>query len=152
MKKIIRFFDKLEDKVRRRLSHFPIFYAIIGGTGIIIFWRGIWHFADYLSIVYLVNKGNPASTIDLPSPIDGIISALIGLVMLLMTGLFVSSFIGNHIIISGLKGEKKLTEKTEAEVKEEESVIKKVHDEIHLLAQRLENIEKKLEDKNQKQS
>lgn len=152
MKKIIKFFDKLEDKVRRWLSHFPIFYAIIGGTGIILFWRGIWHLADYLSIVYIVNNGKPVSTIDLPSLIDGVISTFVGLIMLLMTGLFVSSFIGNHIIISGLKGEKKITEKTEAEVKEEESVIKKIHDEIHLLAKRLENIEKKLEDRNQKQS
>ena len=39
---------------------------------------------------------------------------------MLLIGLFVSFFIGDTILISGLKQEKKLTEKTEKEVAEEE--------------------------------
>ena len=34
-KKIYNFGDRLEDKARGRLSHYPIIYAFIGGTGII---------------------------------------------------------------------------------------------------------------------
>jgi len=149
MKKIIKFFDKLEDKVRRWFSHYPILYGIVGGIGTVLFWRGVWHTADYLSIVYIVNNGKTISTVNLPSPIDGMISFLAGLVLLLMTGLFVSAFIGNHIIISGLKGEKKIAEKTEAEVKTEESAVKKIEEEIRLLSKRFENIEKKLDEKKQ---
>ena len=48
---------------------------------------------------------------------DGPLSVLIGAVVLLMSGVFVSNFIGNEIIISGLRGEKKLAERTEKEVK-----------------------------------
>lgn len=149
MKKIIRFFDKLEDKVRRRFSHYPILYAIVGGIGTVLFWRGVWHFADYLSTVYIVNNGRMISTVNLPSPIDGLISFFVGLILLLMTGLFVSAFIGNHIIISGLKGEKKIAEKTEIEIKTERSSIEKIEEEIHLLSKRFENIEKKLDEKKQ---
>ena len=42
------FFDKLEDVVRGKLSKHSIIYAFIGGSGIILFWRGIWHSADWL--------------------------------------------------------------------------------------------------------
>jgi len=37
MKKIIKFFDKLEDKVRRWFSHYPILYGIVGGIGTVLF-------------------------------------------------------------------------------------------------------------------
>src|SRR3989338_4137043 len=112
---LYRFFDKLEDKVRGRLSHWPIVYGFIGGVGIVLFWRGVWHTADYYSAIIL---GRTADTsIDLNSLSDGLLSLVVGSALLLISGLFVSSFIGNEIIISGLRGEKKLTERTEAEVK-----------------------------------
>jgi hypothetical protein len=38
----------------------------------------------------------------------------------MITGIFVSFFVTDRIILSGLKREKKLVEKTEEEVKEEE--------------------------------
>jgi hypothetical protein len=40
--------------------------------------------------------------------------------ILLATGLFVSYFIGDAILLSGVKSQKKLADKTEKEVKEEE--------------------------------
>ena len=52
MKSIIKFFDKIEDKIRGKLSHYPIFYAFIGGVGIVIFWRGVWHTADFFTGSY----------------------------------------------------------------------------------------------------
>lgn len=113
------FFDRLEDNVRGFLSHYPIPYAIIGGIGIVLFWRGVWHGADYLML--LVRASAPNSTISLSEEIwwDGPLSLVAGTALLLTVGLFVSNFIGNEIIISGLRGEKKLSEKTEREVETE---------------------------------
>lgn len=113
-------FDKLEDKVRGKLSHYPIFYAFVGGVFIVLFWRGVWHIADDLNM-------------------SGTASIFISVVGLLASGLFVASFIGDHIIISGVKQEKKLTEKTEREVVEEEYSIQNLH--LHMT-----NLEKQIEE------
>ena len=95
--KIIRFFDRLEDYVRTRLSRRPILYAFVGGVGVVLFWRGVWMTADEMGI-------------------SSFGSIVISLLILLLSGLFVSFFVGDAIIISGLKQDKKLIEKTEAEV------------------------------------
>jgi len=107
---ILNYFDKLEDKVRAKLSHTSIFYAMIGGASTVIFWRGVWHSADILQ-----SKGGVWSII-FNDPFTILWSAII----LLMTGLFVSNFIGERIIISGLKNEKKITERTEVEVRKDD--------------------------------
>ena len=98
LKKLINFFDKLEDKVRIRLSHYPILYALVGAVGIVLVWKGVWESAEHFPILY-----GPASI-------------LLGTAILLVTGLMVSFFIGDTIIISGFKIEKKLVEKTEKEM------------------------------------
>ncbi|MFA6898160.1 MAG: hypothetical protein WC250_01990 [Candidatus Paceibacterota bacterium] len=46
IKKLVRFFDKFEDKNRGLLSRAPIVYAIVGGAAHVLFWRGVWHVAD----------------------------------------------------------------------------------------------------------
>jgi hypothetical protein len=146
---IFHFFDKLEDKVRSRLSRKPIAYAFIAGAGIIIFWRGVWHTTDFVmqssfSILY------PDSSTSLGAFMwwDGPLSIVIGAVLLLMTGAFVSSFIGSEIIITGIKGEKKLTEKTEAELEASESVVEHVKKEVDEMTKKLEEIEEELKKKN----
>ena len=145
MKAIIHFFDKLEDRVRAWFSHYPILYAIIGGVGTVLFWRGVWHTTDFISALYFHPEAAATlGTVDFPAFWDGFFSLVAGVVILLMTGLFVSAFIGDHIIISGIRHEKKVTEKTEEEVEEEESVIKRVHEELHTIGKRLEEIEKRL--------
>ncbi len=101
MRTIYGFFDKLEDKIRGFLSHYPIVYSLIGGVAIVLFWRGVWHMADEFSFM------------------TGPVSFVVGAVLLLATGLLVSVFIGDQIIISGLRGEKKVAEKTESEVEYE---------------------------------
>lgn len=107
-KKIYNFGDKLEDKVRGKLSHYPIFYAFVGGTGVVVFWRGVWHTIDYLMKYFFSTSDTltSASWGNLPWW-DGPLSIAIGTILLLTVGLFVTSFIGNEIIISGLKKGKK---------------------------------------------
>jgi low affinity Fe/Cu permease len=120
---IFNFFDKLEDRIRGHLSRFPILYTIIGGIAIVLFWRGVWHTADILQA-----KGGVLGFI-FYEPVN----LLLVLAVLLATGLFVSYFIGDTILISGLRKEKKIHEKTEKEIKEEEATlndIKKVVKEL----------------------
>ncbi len=147
-KKLYRFGDKLEDKIRGKLSHYPIIYALIGGVGIVIFWRGVWHSADSI-MEYFFNGGRYASALStshLPWW-DGPLSMFVGVVLLLLVGLFVSNFIGNEIIISGLKGDKKIAEKTEQEVKEDMLRNIAMSKEIKDIARQLDNIEKTLNKK-----
>jgi uncharacterized protein YneF (UPF0154 family) len=142
-KKIYKIGDKLEDRVRGKLSHYPIIYAFIGGAGVIIFWRGIWHLTDSF-MEFFTNKDIVSSTstnfFQLPWW-DGLISIIVGAVLLLITGLFVGSFIGNEIVISGLKGEKKITEKTEEEVVLDVKESVKIKEEIHEIDERIKHIE-----------
>lgn len=121
--KIIRFFDKLEDRIRETLSRFPVIYSIIGGVAIVVFWRGIWVIFDNIDIF------NGMS--------GGIITVIMSTVVMLGTGLFVSFFVGDRIILSGLKHEKKLEEKAIEEIEKEFDIIS------HLRI-RLDNIEKTL--------
>ncbi|HEY4478330.1 MAG TPA: hypothetical protein VI775_00605, partial [Candidatus Paceibacterota bacterium] len=119
-KKIFAFFDKFEDKVRGHLSHFPILYTIIGGIAIVLFWRGVWHTADMLQA-----RGGILGII-FYEPVNMILV----IIVLLATGLFVSYFIGDTILISGLKQQRKLHEKTEKEVKEEEATLNDIQQSI----------------------
>jgi hypothetical protein len=143
-KKIYNFFDKLEDKIRGRLSHKPIIYGFIGGIGVVLFWRGVWHTADYISEFLYVNTfSGPGLNYELQAPWwDGPLSLLIGSILLLSTGLFVSNFIGNEIIISGLKGERKTSEKTEEEIKKEGELIAKTINQIKEIREHIEEIHK----------
>ena len=128
IKKIVRFFDKLEDKVRGKLSHYPILYAFIGGVGVVLFWRGIWHTADDINI-------------------GSVISMIVGAIILLITGVLVSSFIGSRLIISGLIGEKKLAEKEEVEIETEETQLKNLQNTLNRLEKKLDHIDEDIEKK-----
>ncbi len=113
-KKIVLFFDKLEDTVREHLSRYPILYTFVGGVAIVLFWRGVWHTADILQ----AQGGLLAWFFYEPN------NLIITTIVLLMSGLFVSYFIGDTILMSGLRREKKTTERTEKEVEEEETELK----------------------------
>jgi hypothetical protein len=147
IKKVVKFFDKLEDKIRGRLSHYPILYALIGGVGIVLFWRGVWHTADFLTDV--IFSFQRTSTIDLGNLPwwDGPLSLVLGSVLLLSTGLFVLGFIGNEIIVSGLKGEKKLNEKEESEIETEETQLKNLQSTLNKVEKRLEHIDQEIDEK-----
>jgi hypothetical protein len=132
MKKTIRFFDKLEDKVRGALSHVPILYSIIGGVLVVLFWRGVWHTADIL----MAKDGILGFIFYEP------IQVVLTILGLLITGLAVSIFIGDRIILSGILHEKKIEEKTEELVKEEEVSLVGIRNEIRELRKELETLKK----------
>jgi len=138
---VINFFDKFEDHVRGHLSRYPIIYSLIGGVAIVLFWRGIWHTADILE-----ERGGVLGWF-FYEPVNLIIVILI----LLATGLFVSYFIGDAIILSGVKREKKTAERTEREIIDEDKNIielrtsikdmkKELHEVRELVAQELEEL------------
>lgn len=137
------FASKLERRLVAFLSHRPRLYALVVGTGVVLFWRGIWHTADQIYNLYQVN-----TSIDLvTSPWwDGPLSLAVGLIILYFTGAFVSSFIGNELILSGLRGEKKLNEKTEVEVKTEVRAIADIKDAIISIEDKINDLEKKVKD------
>jgi hypothetical protein len=124
--KILHFFDKLEDHTRRVLSHYPITYALIGALGIVLLWKGVWEVAGEFPIL------------------DGMGSVVVGLTLLLSTGLLVSFFVGEGIIISGIKGEKKLVEKTEQEVRGEEATIEYLVTRVEKISEQIEILEHSL--------
>lgn len=105
--KIFKAFDKLEDKIRANLSRRPRIYALIGSIGIVLLWRGVWMIADDFGL-------------------SGLASALLGIAILLLIGLFVSFFVGSEIIISGIKEEKRIDEKTEEEIKKESTILSRI--------------------------
>lgn len=110
-KKIHRYFDKLEDRVRGRLSKSPLIYSFIGAVATVSIWRGVWEVSDALNI---------------PSWV----SLVGGIVLAMITGLFVSFFIGDNIVISGLQQEKRTDEKTKEEIIKEEHELEEVRKDI----------------------
>ncbi len=118
MKKFLRFFEILEDKIRHILSHWPIIYAIIGIIGISLAWRGVWHFADEINM----------------SPL---FSFILGVIVLLASGLLVAVAIGDEVIISSFRGRKKINE---VRLEETLTMIEKIDDIKNLL----DKIEKRL--------
>jgi len=129
-KKIIDFFDKFEDRVRGHLSHHPILYTLVGGIAIVLFWRGVWHTADMLQA-----EGGWLGWI-FYEPTNLVIVTII----LLASGLFVSYFIGDTILMSGMKGEKKTADKTEREIQEEGKELKQIQTTIKEIEKDIEQI------------
>jgi len=121
MKTITRFFDRMENRIRGFLSRYPIIYALIAGVGVVSFWRGVWETSDLMGV-------SPQA------------SLLFGFLLLLSTGVLVTGFLGSRIIISGLRGEKKLEEKTLKEIEEEEMSLYNIKNKIDRIEQMVEKL------------
>ncbi|MFA5098749.1 MAG: hypothetical protein WC461_00825 [Candidatus Paceibacterota bacterium] len=121
---IMKFFDKLEDKIRGALSHHPIIYAFIGSVGIVLLWRGIWMIADDFEL-------------------SGVASTILGVLLLMAIGLFVSFFIGDQILLSGIKEEKRIDEKTEDEIRGEAVSLRQIKNDIEEIKNHLRKLDKK---------
>src|SRR3989338_11344939 len=120
--RVWKFFDHLEDHVRARLSHHPILYSLVGGVAIVLFWRGVWMLADEIGL-------------------SSISSIIISVVIMLITGLFVSFFVGDRIVLSGLRREKKVIDKTEEELKAESVTLVEVKDELKKIEKEIEHLD-----------
>ena len=114
--KIIKFFDLLEDKVRHYLSHWPLVYAFVGILGIVLIWRGVWHLADNINL-------NPW------------LSVILGLLILMSTGLLVAIAIGDEVLINAFRGRRKINE---IRIEEALTLAERV-DEIRKLLQSIES-------------
>ena len=119
-----KIFDKLEDRIRGFLSRYPIVYAFLAGVGIVSFWRGVWETSDLMGV----------------HPVG---SLVFGLLLLLVIGVLVTEFLGNRIIISGLRGEKKLEEKTLKEIEDEEMFLSSLKTKIDRMEKMIEELNKK---------
>ena len=126
VKGTFHFFDKLEDKIRAKLSRFPILYAFFGGVGVVLFWRGVWHSADDYGL-------------------HPLLSIILGSLILLIIGAFVTTFIGNRLIVTGLYGEKKLAEKTKEEIDTEKSQITKIQNTLNKMEEQIVKIGSEIE-------
>lgn len=122
IKMITDFFDLLETKIRHVLSHWPLVYAFIGSIGVVLIWRGVWMVADDLNM-------------------SGGVSLFLGVLISIITGLFVSFFVGDKIIISGIMKEKRIDEKTEAEIKKEEEALVEIQKDLKEIKEDIEEIE-----------
>ncbi len=118
MQTIIKFFTNIEIKNRIFLSRHKFIYALIGGAGVILYWRGVWLTADIFYRAGINNSDQLWGWL-LSVIFSGPGSVFVGALILSLTGLLVQEFIGNDIIISGLKKEKKIIDKTEDEIIEE---------------------------------
>lgn len=119
---ILNFFDKLEDHVRAWLSRRPILYGIIGGLAAVLFFHGVWGITDMIGI----------------SPF---VSLAISVIILLMTGLFVSNFVNTELIKSGIRRGKKSIDQTEEEVRREEEALRRIEAELHAVKEEVAHIE-----------
>lgn len=131
---VVYLFDKMEDHIRARLARHPFIYTFIGGAGIVLFWRGVWHTADVLERTSQFGA-------HLFSPLG---SLVLGVVVLLSTGLFVSAFIGDSIIMSGIRHDKKIIEKTIEDVETEKSDLEKMLVAVNSMQEELSHLEGKL--------
>ncbi len=130
-------FDKMEDRIRGKLARHPFIYTFVGGAGVVLFWRGVWHMADYYESF---------------GGISGVIfssggSIILGVTILLSTGLFVSVFVGDSIIMSGLKHDKKIIERAIEDVELEKSDVEKMLELVIEMKKEIEHLESKVRNK-----
>lgn len=115
-------FDKAEEYIRGHLSRHPLFYAFLGGIVVVLFWRGVWETADILA------NRNDILRWFFYGPNQIVFSTIV----LMLMGLLVSVFVGEKIIISGLRHEKQVEDRTEEIIEEEVITLKHIRDEIRV--------------------
>jgi len=145
MKKII---TRCREKTTAYLSHRPKLYALLVGIGIVLFWRGVWHTTDFIHYNFNVYQNNLTINGSSFSPWwDGPLSLIVGIIILYFTGAFISSFIGNELILLGLRGEKKISQKVEGEVRTEIDSIFDIKNNLNDINEKIKELEEKLKNK-----
>jgi len=142
-------FDNLkafENRIRRRLSRYPLAYAFLGGVGVVLFWRGVWYSTDFIAFAFSAGNGG-APVFDWKLGADSIISLIVGILLLLSTGLFVNELLGKEIIESEVEKEEQFAEKTKKEIGKEETDIERMEKEIHHIIKKVEEIDGEIHQK-----
>ena len=141
---------KLLARIHIFLSHHVYLYALITGVGIVLFWRGVWHSVDVFHV--LLNQYHMSGSLDLGGQLwwDGPLSFVVGCILLYFARAFVSSFIGNELILSGLRTEKKLTQEADSERKTEMTTVSAIKEELSTITEALEDLEIEIKDHHQK--
>jgi hypothetical protein len=141
---------KLVNRIHIFLSHHSYLYALIAGVGIVLFWRGVWHTVDAVHLV--LNHYHMTGSLDLGGQPwwDGPLSFIAGCALLYFTRAFVSSFIGNELILSGLRTEKKLTREADTELKSEMTTVASIKEELSTITEALGDLEAEIKDHHQK--
>ena len=147
MKFVRNLAEKIEERIKIYLSHRPRLYALIVGIGIVLFWRGVWHSTDLVHSSFSFFQHNLTIDSLYSTWWDGPLSFVVGAIILHFTGAFTSSFIGNELILSGLRGEKKLGQKTESEVRVEEEVILDIKKELNSMTEKIAELENEVHKK-----
>ena len=119
---IVKFFDRLEDIIRSWLSRRPILYGLIAGIGAVLFFRGIWMLFDEMKV-------------------GSIASIALSLIILLASGVFVSHFVGDQLVLSGLKKGKKIIDKTEDEVRAELATLRDIKEDLKEIKEDIREIQ-----------
>lgn len=143
-------FKKFEDKVlkiqlknRAFLSRHKFIYSLLGATGVVLYWRGVWHTVDILE-----SWGGWYSFI-----FSSVGSLVLGVLILSFGGILVQELIGTDTIVSGLKKQKRDIDKTveelikeEATHKQEKELIKEMDLHLHKIDKRLKKINENFND------
>ncbi|MCC7436834.1 hypothetical protein IT402_03110, partial [Candidatus Nomurabacteria bacterium] len=125
-------------------------YAGIVGIGIVLFWRGVWHSVDTIHM-YISHYGNTLTISANSHPWwDGPISFIVGCIVLYLTRAFVSSFVGNELILSGLRIEKKLAKETKEDLESEVSTISDIKHTLSSISRKMEDLETQIKDHHKK--
>lgn len=142
-----KYISKIRNTITIYLSHRPGVYALIVGIGIVWFWRGVWHCTDLIHVYFDLFSQN--STIDSSaSPWwDGALSLFFGTTILYFTNAFTSSFIGNELILSGLRKEAKIYKKDEEEIRADEKIIVDIKKELNFVAEKIDALQKEIDKK-----
>ena len=146
MKAFSIFLKNIGKKLQRALRRHPLIYAFVGGVGIVLFWRGIWYLTDFFVFVLLVPR-NQASPIDWSGGVDGGVSLILGVVLLLSTGLFVSEFLSGQVLMADVKEEEKLTKEAERGIKKESSELPSIEEGLRHIEEEIKEIEKQIHPK-----
>jgi hypothetical protein len=120
MRYFTNIFLRIEEDARTYFEHVPFLHAFLAGIGVVLFWRGVWEYADRLHIHPLLSLG-------------------IGILLLGGIGLFLQTFVGNTLIIKSVKKEARLEQQEEKKI---EKVAQEMQEEEVTLAHISEQIKK----------
>ncbi|MDE2019467.1 MAG: hypothetical protein KGJ13_03910 [Patescibacteria group bacterium] len=137
----MRFLERAERWLRRKLQNHPLLYALVGGVGVVLFWRGVWHMTDFLALTLLSSR-DAVTSIDWAQGIDSLLSFAFGTFLLLSTGLFISELLSGEVLLGKIKKEETTAEETEETVEKESSEIPRIEREVRHIAREVQQLEK----------